>query len=142
LTTEPGWSHFEHRADIGIEGRGPSLASAFEQAALALTAVVCDPGAVQPVTPVTIHCQDPDMELLFVDWLNALIYHMAAYRMLFSRFDVHIDDRWLNATAWGEPVDIDRHEPAVEPKGATFTALSVQPLPAGSGWSARCIIDV
>jgi tRNA nucleotidyltransferase (CCA-adding enzyme) len=142
LTTEPGWSHFEHRADIGIEGYGPSLASAFEQAALALTAIVCDPDRVQPTTPVAIHCEDPDMELLFVDWLNALIYRMAADRMLFARFDVHIDGRRLSATAWGEPVDPARHEPAVEPKGATFTALSVQPLRAGAGWYARCVIDV
>ena len=35
------------------------------------------------------------------------------------------DDRGhrLQATLWGEPVDVARHAPACEPKGATYTAL-------------------
>ena len=34
------WEHFEHEADMGVRGFGPTLATAFEQAALAMTAVV------------------------------------------------------------------------------------------------------
>jgi SHS2 domain-containing protein len=41
----PGWRHFDHRADIGVEGIGRSPDEAFAQAALALTAIVCDPAA-------------------------------------------------------------------------------------------------
>ena len=37
------WEHFPHEADIGVRGRGMSAATAFEQAALALTAVITDP---------------------------------------------------------------------------------------------------
>ncbi|WP_295544270.1 archease [uncultured Thiohalocapsa sp.] len=86
----PGWRHFEHRADIGVEGVGASPAEAFSQAALALTAIVCDPAAVQPRTALDIACEAPDLELLLADWLNALIYRMATTRMLFSQFEVHI----------------------------------------------------
>ncbi|MBK9609388.1 MAG: archease [Betaproteobacteria bacterium] len=40
--------HFAHEADIGVRGfRARSLATAFAQAAIALTAVVCDPVDVQ-----------------------------------------------------------------------------------------------
>ena len=39
---EAGWEHFSHDADIGVRGWGQTLAQAFEQAALALTAVVTD----------------------------------------------------------------------------------------------------
>ena len=35
-----GWEHFPHDADIGVRGWGATPAEAFEQAALALTAVV------------------------------------------------------------------------------------------------------
>ncbi len=35
---KPAWDHFVHGADIGVEGRGPTRASSFKQAALALTA--------------------------------------------------------------------------------------------------------
>ena len=40
------WEHFEHGADVGVRGIGPTPASAFEQAALALTAVITEPDAV------------------------------------------------------------------------------------------------
>ena len=135
------WSHFVHGADIGVEGRGPTLAVAFEQAALALTAVICDPARVGPRESVPVQCEAPDPELLLTDWLNALIYEMATRRMLFSRFEVSIDDRNLSATAWGEPVEVPRHRPAVEVKGATYTALSVTRTAQGT-WIARCVVDV
>jgi uroporphyrinogen-III synthase len=137
----PGWSHFVHGADIGVEGRGADLASAFEQAALALTAVITDPATVEPRNPVAVVCEGPDPELLLVDWLNALIYEMATRHLLFGRFAVTLDDGRLTATAWGEPVDLDRHHPAVEVKGATYTALAVTQDPDGT-WTARCVVDV
>jgi len=136
-----GWGHFVHGADIGVEGRGPDLASAFEQAALALTAVITDPATVAPRDSVPVVCEDPDPELLLVDWLNALIYEMATRRVLFGRFAVKLEDGRLTATAWGEPVDVDRHRPAVEVKGATYTALSVSQDARGT-WTARCVVDV
>jgi tRNA nucleotidyltransferase (CCA-adding enzyme) len=40
------WEHCPHGADIGVRGIGRSKEEAFEQAALALTAVVTDPDAV------------------------------------------------------------------------------------------------
>ena len=40
------WEHFPHDADIGVRGYGPTMAAAFEQAALALTGVVTDPAHI------------------------------------------------------------------------------------------------
>lgn len=137
----PAWRHFEHRADIGVEGIGQSPEEAFAQAALALTAIVCDPAGVEPTAALEVSCEAPDLELLLADWLNALIYRMATERMLFSAFDVHIDDGHLHATIRGEPVDRERHQPAVEVKGATYTALSVNCDRHGL-WTARCVVDV
>jgi SHS2 domain-containing protein len=134
------WEHFEHEADIGVRGRGATLAEAFAQAALALTAIVTDPALVEPRIPVAIHCEAPDPEFLLVDWLNALIYEMDTRHMLFSRYEIRIEGDRLEATAWGEPVDRSRHQPAVEPKGATFTALEV--ARQGEEWIAQCVVDV
>jgi tRNA nucleotidyltransferase (CCA-adding enzyme) len=136
-----GWEHFGHGADIGVRGIGPTKAAAFEQAALALTAVVTDVDRVRPTVTVAVACEAPADDLLFVDWLNALVYEMATRRMLFSAFDVSIDGSRLSATARGEGVDRVRHEPAVEIKGATYTALRVEPLDDGR-WLAQCVVDV
>jgi tRNA nucleotidyltransferase (CCA-adding enzyme) len=141
---EPGrqhWEHFSHQADIGVRGCGTSVAEAFEQAAVALTAVVAEPGRVRAERAVSIRCEAPDLELLLVEWLNALVYEMAVRRMLFSDFQVRIDGCRLSAQARGETVDRDRHQPAVEVKGATCTALSVARDQAGN-WCAQCIVDV
>ena len=66
---------------------------------------------------------------------------MATHNMLFGRFQVTLDGTALAATAWGEPVDIARHHPAVEPKGATLTGLMVKQDRDGS-WTAQCVVDV
>jgi SHS2 domain-containing protein len=135
------WAHFPHEADVGIRGVGASKQEAFEQAAIALTAVVTDPQRVTSVEEVRITCRAPDEELLLVDWLNALIYEMATRKMLFGSFEVHLDSGTLNARAWGEKVDVARHEPAVEPKGACYTELKVKQDATGA-WIAQCVVDV
>ena len=135
------WEHFAHDADMGVRGHGASKKEAFEQAALGLTAVITDPETVRAQEIVNVNCEAPDDELLFVDWLNALIYEMATRNMLFSRFEVHIDGQRLEGKAWGEKVDIARHQPAVEIKGATYTALRVSHDDKGN-WLAQCIVDV
>lgn len=135
-----GWQHFSHDADLGVRGTADTLEQAFAQAALALTAAVTDLARVVAEIPVEIVCEAPDDELLLVDWLNSVIYEMAVRHMLFGRFDVRIDCGRLQAIAWGEPVDVARHQPAVEPKGATFTELKV--AREINGWIAQCIVDV
>ena len=137
---EARWEHFPHAADVGVRGFGKSAAEAFEQAALALTAVVTA-AEVAPNVRVDVNCEAPDLELLFVEWLNAIIYEMAVRNMLFSRFSVRIEGTRLTGTLWGEPVDVARHQPACEPKGATYTALKVA-ADKNSLWSAACIVDV
>ncbi len=136
-----GWQHFQHVADIGVHGWGATPEQAFAQAALALTAVITDPQRVRPAEPREINCTAPDRALLLADWLNALVYTMATQHMLFSRFDVTLDDDALHARAWGEALDRARHAPAVEVKGATYTGLAVT-RDAEGVWHARCVVDV
>ena len=135
------WQTFPHQADIGVRGSGATLPEAFSAAARALTSVICDPATVAADQFVSIECSAPDAELLFLDWLNALIYEMSTRHMLFSEFDVRIDGRHLQATAWGEPIDVTRHRPASEVKGASFCELAVGRGTDGR-WLAQCVVDV
>jgi len=128
-------------ADICVHGFGASLAEAFEQAALAMTAVMADPAHVRQHDVVEVACAAPDRELLLVDWLNAWVYEMAVRHMLFSRFQVALRDEGLHGRGWGEPLDRARHQPAVEIKGATYTELRVWQEADGT-WHAQCAVDV
>lgn len=136
-----GWSHFSHMADIGVHGCGATPEEAFEQAALAMTAVITDLSMVCPDILVEVACSAPDRELLLADWLNAWIYEMATRNMLFSRFRVTLVDGGLRGAGWGEALDVARHHPAVEIKGATYTGLRVW-RDEGGMWHARCVVDV
>lgn len=144
-SSETRWQTFPHEADVGVRGTGATLAEAFAGAATAMTAAICDPAQVATREPIAVECAAPEPELLLLDWLNALVFEMATRRMLFSRFDVDIGPAdgglRLRAVAWGEAVEIARHQPAAEVKGASFCELKVRQQADGQ-WLAQCVVDV
>lgn len=139
-TEEVYWEHVQHQADIGIKGVGLTPAQAFEQAALALTAVITDPKNIAPRQCVNIRCEAENVEELLIDWLNRIIYESDVRNMLFSRFHVTMTEQALHADMWGELVDKKKHCPAVEIKGATYHGLCVEQR--GNLWHAECVVDV
>jgi len=137
----PRWEHFDHDADIGIRGIAPTMSEAFEQAALALSAVITDPDTIKLTRSLQLTCSAADPDILFFDWINELIFRMTTRDIVFGRFEVAINKELLTATAFGESVDREKHQPAVEIKGATFTELRVYQN-ADAMWVAQCIVDV
>ena len=134
------WEHFYHQADIGVRGIGSTVEESFQQAAVALMAVICSPEKVTPSKHIGIQCSSDDVELLLADWLNAIVYEIATRKMLFSRFEVRIKEGKLTGTAWGEMAEAEKHETAVEVKGATYTELAVRQ--ENGQWVAQCVVDV
>ena len=126
---------------MGIRGVDQTLEGAFAEAAYAMVAVMCDPRTVRPTEPIDILCDSLDVELLFADWLNSLIFEMDSRKMLFSRFNISIDGTQLWAKAWGEKIDPLRHELAAEVKAATYMELKVCKTDTGL-WQAQCVVDV
>ncbi len=135
------WEHFHHQADIGIRGVGDTIAAAFEEGAVALMAVIGDPAKVEPKESISIECHADEPDFLFSDWINALIYEIDVRKMLFSRFEIQIEDGNLTAQVWGEPADPVKHDIAVEVKAATFMELKVYQDDRGQ-WVAQCVVDV
>ena len=135
------WEHFPHGADLGVRGFGPTPQAAFAQAALAMCAAIVDPSDVRPERTIEITAKASSLDLLLLDWLNALVYEMSARHMIFGAFDVAIAGGKLEARAIGEKISRERHSPAVEVKGATFTELVVGEDRPGL-WRAQCVVDV
>ncbi|HEY7912070.1 MAG TPA: archease [Blastocatellia bacterium] len=135
------WNNFIDEFDVGVRGVGSSLEEAFEEAAVALTAIMTDPEKVELKEEVAITCEAPDLKLLLVEWLNALIRQTATRKMLFSRFDVELDGLRLRATARGEVMDAQKHELGMEPKKATTNDLMVGEGKDGE-WIAQCAVDL
>lgn len=135
------WSHFEHKADMGIEGRGPSMEMAFAQAGLALNAIISDLKSISPRVVRQIRCLGDDPEILFFDFINEIIFLISSQGMIFCRIEVKITGSELAAWLSGEDIDPAKHDPAVEIKGASFNNLSVKQDKNGQ-WVARCVVDV
>lgn len=135
------WEHFEHEADIGLRAVSQTREGLFEAMGEALTAIITEPGGVRSVETVTVRCEAPDDALLLVDWLNALIFEMGTRSMVFGGWHVELQGQTLEGRLEGEAVDRLRHQPVVEVKGATYTALSVTQDSAGC-WHGQCVVDV
>lgn len=152
------WEHFEHGADVGVRGIGATPSEAFAGAAAALCELVRgDASRVRPERDDEIVCDAPDLESLLVRFLNELIFRMSAHRMVYGDVAAAVTaapEGWrVRARLRGEPIDLDRHEPTVEPKGATFMLARVaREDDAGHGaqessnaegdWIAQCVVDV
>jgi SHS2 domain-containing protein len=140
-STRSHWEHFEHVADVGIRGYGETVEQAFANAAMAMTAVITEPEAIKQAVAVRVDCQAASMDELLYAWLNSLVFEMATRHMLFSAFEIEIEDGRLQAVATGEKVDRLRHQPSTEVKGATYTELTVR-RGCDGGWIAQCVLDV
>jgi len=135
------WEHFEHEADIGLRAIAPTREELFELMGEALTAIITEPENVESVETVTVSCEAPDDALLLVDWLNALVFEMATRRMIFGQWNVALSGHKLDARVSGETIDRQRHQPVVETKGVTYTALAVEQDDEGN-WRGQCVVDV
>ncbi len=135
------WKHFDHRADIGIEGVGPAPEQAFAQAAMALMAIMCDLETIEKKESRRIEVSGENLEILYYDFINELIYLITSEGFVFSQAEVSISGHGLRAEMIGEPMDISRHQPSVEVKAASFSSLEVTRSPEGL-FIARCIVDV
>jgi SHS2 domain-containing protein len=132
---------FGHTADLGLRIRAADLDTLFGEAAQALfSAIVEDLDSVRPSQRIEVTLQGKDREYLLFDWLRELLYHLDAERLLFGKFEVHMRDDGLTASAWGEPIDPSRHNLEHEVKAITYHGLRVEKI--GAGWEAEVIVDI
>jgi len=139
VTAASSAAYFEHDADIGVIGRGPSIEAALVAAAEATFAIMADLGAVRPREKIVVAFDESDPEYALVRWLNELLAEARSRGLALGRFRLaHAGDAW-RGEAEGEPWRDDLVR-GTEVKGATLTMLSVKN--AAGGWEARCVVDV
>jgi len=133
----------EHEADIGIRGYGNTIEEAFENGAKAMFSIMIDLETVESEKNGEIKCEAPDIEALFVEWLNELLAKKDLEEMSFSRFKVKIykgDIYKLEGTASGEKFDQKKHKAKLEVKGATYSGLKIGKK--DEKIFIQCIVDV
>ncbi len=138
---EPGWSTFDHIADIGVRGIGRTMEEAFENGAKALFSLMVD-DLLKIENRITRYprCESFDEVGLFVAWLNSLIAISDLYNEVYSNFSVKISELKLSAKVMGEHWLKSKHGIGIEVKGATFSEAKV--IKKQGLYIAQCIVDV
>jgi SHS2 domain-containing protein len=132
---------FEHTADLGLRIRAGDLDTLFVEAAQCLFgAIVEDLATVRPVQKIDVQLAGVELDFLLFDWLRELLYHFDAEHLLFGKFEAHVTDAGLTASAWGEPLDRARHNLEHEVKAVTYHGLRVEKT--GNEWEAEVIVDI
>jgi len=146
---EPAFEYFDVEADVGVTGRGPTLAEAFAQTALGMFALLVSLDRVEHREVREVRAHGDTLESLLVNWLNECLYvhdveGFVASAVEFAAFDgsprVGGEPFRLHAFLRGEEVDPARHQPGTLVKAATLHGLSVQARPGG--FETRVILDV
>jgi SHS2 domain-containing protein len=120
----------DHVTDAFIEAWGPTFERALAQAGLGLLETIADLDNVTPSDTREIHVSGHDELELVYNWLEELLLSFEIRRMIFSRFDIDKitkknSSEQLEATAFGEHYDANRHHARVEVKGVTYHEMSV-----------------
>lgn len=131
---------FEHTADLGLRVRAADLETLFAEAGKGLFSLIVDLETVRPQQERTFRIEGQELDYLFFDWLNELLFSFEKDRILLAEFSVTRDAEGVSATARGEPLDPARHELDHEVKAITYHGLKV--VEDSGGWLAEVIVDI
>ena len=142
MTDHPrgSFEFIDHTADVGIRVEAPTLEDLFETAGLAFTEVVTSAESLDCSVERRFKLEEDNIETLLVSWLQELLYLLDTEELVFARFQVKLHDCSLEATAWGEVFDPDRHMIKTEIKAVTYHQLEV--AESDQGWQAQVILDI
>jgi SHS2 domain-containing protein len=132
---------FDHTADLGLRVRAADVETLFAEAAAAMFSVILpELATVQPQLCREVRLPPDEREYLLFDWLKQLLFLFDSEHLVFGRFQVRLGDEGLLGSAWGEPLDRDRHILEHEVKAITYHGLRVES--ADDGWLAEVIVDI
>ena len=136
-----GFELVDHTADIGVRLWAPTAEEVFEQAALAMFSLVCDPLDVGELEAVEVALEAESMDLLLAAWLNELLSVFEARKLVLSQFDLlEVGEHSLRARVSGEPLDTSRHIICGGVKAASLRELSLEQRE--DGWRGFVLLDV
>ena len=138
---QPPFEFFDHTADVGMIARGATLGEAFANAAKGMFALMVDLERVAEGEERRVEVTADDAEGLLVNWLAELLYISEVDGLVFRRFDVEeASETRLAARAFGEALDLERHNPQLMIKAVTRHMLEVTHEDAG--WRVRVVLDI
>ncbi len=129
-----------HTPDVGLKVYGNTLKEVFENAAVGMFSLITDIENVKLSLSEEVYIEAEDRESLLVEWLNELIYRFEVKYRIYKRFEIFEWDGeyHLHAVAYGEPLDLGRHQLMTQIKACSYHMLKVE---RNDLWLAQVIFD-
>lgn len=132
-------------ADIAFEAWGKNMEEIFRAGADAVLGIMIDnPESIALKERRTVNLSDPEVDMLFFDFLNELIYFKDAEQLLLRPEKIKISDEGfkkdMSAVLAGEPLDPGRHHMHVDVKAVTLHKFDLSK--DEGGWKAFVILDI
>ncbi len=126
-------------SDIMFEAYGKNLKELFQNAAHALSSVICKIKQVKPKETEEFEVKADSLENLMINWLQALIAIVDTEQKFFSKFEIEeIDENHLKAKLQGEPITPELGNTVV--KAVTMYKFKLEKM--DNGYKVTVSLDV
>ena len=129
-------------ADIAYVAYGKNLAELFENAALALSDITVNLKGLKSKIKKEIKLKSKKIDTLLYDFLSEIIFLKDTQGLLFSKYDISIDEKKisLKAICQGEQIDRKRHELRNDIKAITMHLFEIKK--EKNRYSATIVVDI
>ncbi|MGQ0376127.1 MAG: archease [Nitrososphaerota archaeon] len=118
----------DHATDAVIEITASSLKEAFTLAGQSVVDITLDSEKVEEKEKKQIKVPGKDLRYLLFNWLEEVNYQLITEGFAIHRFSVEISknsEYKLDATVYGEPLNLQKHRFKVEIKAPTFHEMEI-----------------
>jgi len=118
----------DHATDAVIEITASNLKEAFVVAGQSVVDITLDSEKVEEKEQRMLKVTGKDLRYLLFNWLEEVNYQLITEGFAIHRFALDISENSeykLNATAYGEPLDLQKHHFRVEIKAPTFPEMEI-----------------
>ncbi len=132
----------EHATDAFIEVTASTLNEAFTLAAQSVVDITLDRDAIEEKVQRTLTVSAQDLTYLLFNWLEEVNYQIITEGFSIARFSLEISKNSiyrLNATAYGEPINLKKHHFKIEIKAPTFHMMEIK---QNGGVTMRFLMDL
>jgi len=132
----------EHATDAFIEVTASTLNEAFTLAAQSVVDITLDRDTIEEKVQRTLTVSAQDLTYLLFNWLEEVNYQIITEGFSIARFSLEISKNSLyrlNATAYGEPINLKKHHFKIEIKAPTFHMMEIK---QNGGVTMRFLMDL
>ena len=118
----------DHATDAVIEITASNLKEAFAVAGQSAVDITLDSEKVEEKEKKQLKVTGKDLRYLLFNWLEEVNYQLITEGFAIRRFALDISknsEYTINATAYGEPLDLQKHHFRVEIKAPTFHEMEI-----------------